>query len=276
MARHADGSSRLRIPALLGLGLAIAVGVYLRAGGPAHPTATDIPATPVAYTYRVVRTYPHDPDAFTQGLIFRDGALFESTGLQGQSRLRKVTLETGRVVQEARVADAHFAEGLTDWHDQLIQLTWQSHLGFVYDLSTFSQRRTFAYPWEGWGLTHDDSRLILSDGSDTLRFLDPATLHETGHVAVTDNGRPLANLNELEFVKGAIYANVWQTNRIAIISPGNGHVTGWIDLEGLRPNGSDLRRIDVLNGIAYDAAGDRLFVTGKWWPTLFEITIGPR
>lgn len=275
MARRAARSSRLRIPAILGLGLVVAVGVYLRAGGPPRPPANGVPAGTVHYTYRIVRTYPHDPDAFTQGLIFRDGYLFESTGLNGQSRLRKVRLDTGQVVQETRLADEHFAEGLTDWRDQLVQLTWQSHVGFVYDLSTFKQRRIFAYPWDGWGLTHDDTRLILSDGSDTLRFLDPTTLQENGHVAVRDGATPVFNLNELELVKGAIYANVWQTDRIAIIAPADGRVTGWIDLRGLRPTSDGQRQIDVLNGIAYDAAGDRLFVTGKWWPTLFEIRIGP-
>ncbi|MEO8483233.1 MAG: glutaminyl-peptide cyclotransferase [Acidobacteriota bacterium] len=275
MPRTAVRSSRLRIPALLGLGLAVAVAVYLRAGSPPRSITNSAPPAAVHYTYRVVRTYPHDPGAFTQGLIFRDGYLFESTGLNGQSRLRKVRLETGQVVQEARVADEHFAEGLTAWHDQLIQLTWQSHLGFVYDLPTFSPRRTFAYPWDGWGLTQDGSRLIFSDGSDALRFLDPVTFQENGHVRVTDNGQPVDRLNELEFIKGSIYANVWQTDRIAIIAPGDGHVTGWIDLAGLRPTSDGQGPIDVLNGIAYDATGDRLFVTGKLWPALFEITIGP-
>lgn len=278
MARRQARSSRLRIPAILGLGLAVAVGAYLAArsqpDGAAAPVAPG-PAGPVQYTYRVVRSYPHDPTAFTQGLIFKDGYLFESTGLHGQSRLRKVRLETGEVVQEVRVADQYFAEGLTDWHDQLIQLTWQSHVGFVYDLSTFRQQRTFAYSWDGWGLTQDGTRLIVSDGSNTLRFLDPAALHESGRIVVTDNGSPVENLNELEFVKGQIYANVWQTDRIAIVAPADGRVTGWIDLAGLQPAADGQRPIDVLNGIAYDPAGDRLFVTGKWWPSLFEITIGP-
>jgi glutamine cyclotransferase len=275
MARSPARSSRLRIPAILGVGLAVAVGVYLRAGSPPRSSAGSVLSGPVHYTYHVVRSYPHDPEAFTQGLVFRDGFLFESTGLNGRSRLRRVRLDTGQVAQETRVADQYFAEGLTDWRDQLIQLTWKSHVGFVYDLPTFSQRRTFAYRWDGWGLTHDDTRLILSDGSDTLRFLDPETFRESGHVSVTDGGSPVVNLNELEFVKGAIYANVWQTDRIAIIAPADGHVTGWIDLSGLRPVGDGQRQIDVLNGIAYDAAGDRLFVTGKWWPTLFEITLAP-
>jgi len=276
MAKRRPRPLPLRLPVLLvGLALMAAVGVYTRAGGPPRPVPAPAPSDPVRYAYHVVRSYPHDPDAFTQGLIFRDGYLFESTGLNGQSRLRKVRLETGEVVQETRVAAEHFAEGLTDWHDNLVQLTWQSHVGFVYDLSTFGLRRSFAYPGEGWGLTHDATRLVLSDGSDTLRFLDPATLRENGHISVTDNGRPLDRLNELEFIKGSIYANVWQTDRIVIIAPSDGHVTGWIDLEGLRPPNDGRRQIDVLNGMAYDAAGDRLFVTGKLWPALFEITIGP-
>jgi len=276
MAKRRPRPLPLRLPVLLvGLALMAAVGVYTRAGGPPRPVPAPAPSDPVRYAYHVVRSYPHDPDAFTQGLIFRDGYLFESTGLNGQSRLRKVRLETGEVVQETRVAAEHFAEGLTDWHDNLVQLTWQSHVGFVYDLSTFGLRRSFAYPGEGWGLTHDATRLVLSDGSDTLRFLDPATLRENGHISVTDNGRPLDRLNELEFIKGSIYANVWQTDRIVIIAPSDGHVSGWIDLEGLRPPNDGRRQIDVLNGMAYDAAGDRLFVTGKLWPALFEITIGP-
>jgi glutamine cyclotransferase len=260
---------------MLALGLAVVVAGYLWAGSRTPAPLSAIGTGAVQFSYRVVRSYPHDPDAFTQGLIFRDGYLFESTGLNGQSRLRRVRLETGEIVQEVRVADEHFAEGLTDWRDELVQLTWQSHLGFIYDLSTFQQRRTFAYAGEGWGLTHDATRLILSDGTATLRFLDPATLHESGRLLVTDAGAPVSNLNELEFVKGAIFANVWQTDRIAMIAPIDGHVTGWIDLRGLRPAGGGDHPIDVLNGIAYDAAGDRLFVTGKWWPRLFEIAIGP-
>jgi glutamine cyclotransferase len=249
-------------------------GVLLRSGG-ASPASDDQFPDPIQHGYRIVHSYPHDPDAFTQGLIFRDGALFESTGLNGKSRLRKVRLETGEVLREAPVAAEHFAEGLTDWGNELFQLTWQSHVGFVYELAAFKPRRTVTYPWEGWGLTPDNRRLMLSDGSATIRFLDPATFTEDGHIVATDRGRPVDRLNELEFVKGAIYANVWQTNRIAIIAPADGHVTGWIDLTGLRPQGDGRHPIDVLNGIAYDAAADRLFVTGKWWPTLFEISIGP-
>jgi glutamine cyclotransferase len=178
-------------------------------------------------------------------------------------------------VQQVRVADQYFAEGLTDWRDELVQLTWQSHVGFVYGLQAFDRRRAFSYAGEGWGLTQDGVRLIMSDGTPVLRFLDPASLAEIGRQPITENGTPVELLNELEFVKGRIYANIYQTDDIVIIDPGTGRVTGRIDLGGLTPTNTD-RPIDVLNGIAYDAAGDRLFVTGKWWPTLFEIQIVPR
>ena len=262
------------VATLVGASVAAMFMAFLAAGGRQSGRSV-ADAAPTQYTASVVREYPHDPDAFTQGLLYRDGYLFESTGLHGESTLRKVRLETGEVIERVRIADQYFAEGLTDWHDSLIQLTWQSHLGFVYDLSTFSQRRTFAYSTEGWGLAQDGRRLILSDGSATLRFLEPDTMREIGFVDVAAGGSPVVNLNELESVKGSIFANVWQTSRIAIIAPESGHVTGWIDLQGLRPGPAGRHPVDVLNGIAYDAAGDRLFVTGKFWPTLFEIRITP-
>ena len=224
--------------------------------------------------YDVVRSYPHDPDAFTQGLIFRDGHLFESTGLNGRSSLRKVRLETGEVIQNKRIDTRYFAEGLTDWGSRLVQLTYTTNVAFVYDLSTFALQDTFTYPGEGWGLTHDARRLIMSDGSSSLRFLDPETHRELGRLPVTADGRPLANLNELELVKGQVYANIWLTNRIALIDLTSGRVTGWLDLTGLLPAGSAGH--DVLNGIAWDAARDRLFVTGKLWPRLFEIKLRAR
>ncbi len=224
--------------------------------------------------YDVVRSYPHDPDAFTQGLIYRDGFLFESTGLNGRSSLRKVRLETGEVVQRLRVDTRYFAEGLTDWGNRLLQLTYTTNVAFVYDLSSFAIVDTFTYPGEGWGLTHDDRRLIMSDGSASLRFLDPASHRETGRVTVTADGRPVERLNELELVKGQVYANIWLTNRIAIIDPASGAVTAWLDLTGLLPAGSAGH--DVLNGIAWDAGRDRLFVTGKIGPGLFEIRIRGR
>lgn len=227
------------------------------------------------YSYRVVRTYPHDPNAFTQGLIYLNGFLYEGTGLNGRSTLRKVKLETGQVLQEKRIEEQYFGEGITDWGGELVQLTWQTGVGFVWDRGTFTLKKKFSYAGEGWGLTHDATRLILSDGSPVLRFLDPVTLAEKGRLVVLDGRRPVANLNELEMVKGEIWANIWQTERIARISPQTGQVLGWIDMRGLlRPE--EMRDIDVLNGIAYDAKGDRLFVTGKLWPKLFEVKItGP-
>lgn len=230
-------------------------------------------ATPV-YGYRVVHVYPHDTSAYTEGLFYKDGYLYESTGEAGESTVRKVELETGKVLQRHDVPDAYFGEGIVDWNHELIQLTWKSELGFVYDLASFRQQRTFRYPGEGWALTRDSKHLYMSDGSPVLRVLDPDTLTATGSIMVTDNGEPVTNLNELEWVRGEIYANVWMTNRIARIDPATGHVTGWIDLSGLL----DVSRLpdpgnDVLNGIAYDEQHDRLFVTGKRWPKLFEITL---
>lgn len=229
-------------------------------------------STPVD-TYRVVKTYPHDPGAYTQGLVYRDGFLFESTGLNGRSSLRKVRLETGEVVQQRRVDQAHFAEGLADWNDQLVQLTWQSNVAFVYELASFAPRKTYDYSGEGWGLTHDGKRFILSDGTNQLRFLDPETFREIGRVSVMDGQTPVRDLNELEFIRGEIYANVWHTDRIARISPETGRVVRWIDLRGLMSGGYKLDAEAVLNGIAFDAARNRLFVTGKLWPRLFEIEV---
>ena len=224
--------------------------------------------------YDIVRSYPHDPEAFTQGLIFRDGYLFESTGLNGRSSLRKVRLETGEVVQHKRIDTRYFAEGLTEWGGRLIQLTYTTNVAFVYDLSTFALQDTFTYGGEGWGLTHDGRRLIMSDGSSNLRLLDPQSRRELGRLAVTADGRPVQQLNELELVKGQVYANIWLTNRIALIDLASGRVTAWLDLTGLLPAGSAGH--DVLNGIAWDAARDRLFVTGKLWPRLFEIRLRAR
>jgi glutamine cyclotransferase len=228
-----------------------------------------------ADSYRVVNTYPHDPTAFTQGLIFLDGHLYESTGESGHSSLRMVDLESGRILQNAPLKDKYFAEGLTNWGSTLIQLTWLSHIGFVYDRFSFRLLRTFSYDYEGWGLTQDGQNLIESDGSTTLRFLDPRTFREVRHVEVTDGGKPVEELNELEFIHGEIYANVWHTDRIARISPATGHVLGWIDLTGLLPPDRHPGPEGVLNGIAYDAQHDRLFVTGKLWPMLFEIKVIP-
>jgi glutamine cyclotransferase len=227
-------------------------------------------------TFRVVNSYPHDPAAYTQGLIYRDGFLFESTGLNGQSTLRKVRLETGEVVQQRRLDAAYFAEGLAERNGQLVQLTWRSNIAFVYDLASVTLRRTVRYTGEGWGLTEDENGFILSDGTDQLRFLDPDTFREVRRLAVTDGGVPVRDLNELEYIRDEVYANVWHTDRIARISPQTGRVVGWIDLRGLMAAGSRLDQEAVLNGIAYDAATNRLFVTGKLWPRLFEIEVVPR
>ena len=227
--------------------------------------------------YQIVKTYPHDRSAFTQGLQYVDGVLYEGTGQNGRSGIRKVKLETGEILQQQPLDSKYFGEGITVWGDTIVQLTWQSEIGFVYDKATFKQIKTFTYTGEGWGLTHDGARLIMSDGAarGALRFFDPKTLKETGSLVVRDAGRPVDDLNELEFVKGEILANVWQTPRIARISLKTGQVTGWIDLTGLL-NPNEATGADVLNGIAYDAAGDRLFVTGKYWPKVFEIKIVPK
>ncbi|MEQ1579680.1 MAG: glutaminyl-peptide cyclotransferase [Steroidobacteraceae bacterium] len=226
--------------------------------------------------FEIINTYPHDPTAFTQGLVYIDGSLYESTGLNGQSSVRKVKLETGKVLQQQSVDPRHFAEGLTEWDGKLLQLTWQSGIGFIYDRATLRLKGTFNYSGEGWGLTHDGSRLILSDGSANLRFLNPDSFREIGRVVVRDHGTPVQDLNELEFIKGEVYANVWHTNKIARISPATGEVLGWIDLTGLIAQRLLPHSEAVLNGIAYDSAHDRLFVTGKLWPRLFEIRLGPK
>ena len=228
------------------------------------------------FGYKVVHVYPHDRQAFTQGLIYRDGVLFESTGLNGRSSLRKVRLETGEVLERRPVDAEYFAEGLTDWGDGLIQLTWKNGLAFVYAKEKFALRKTFTYTGEGWGLTHDGQRLVMSDGSAALRFLDPTTFKETSRLEVKDRGLPVDRLNELEWVKGEIFANIWQTDRLAIVSPKSGQVTGWVDLAGLLSPADIQGEIDVLNGIAYDDNKNRLFVTGKLWPKLFEIELVPR
>ena len=224
-------------------------------------------------SYRVVKAYPHDSQAFTQGLIYLDGHLYESTGLNGHSTLREVDLESGRVLKEIEVPQQYFAEGLTNWGSTLIQLTWKKNVAFVYDRATFRLLKTFHYPWEGWGLTQDGKHLIMSDGSEMIHFLDPDTFKQVRGIRVTDRGKPVQNLNELEYIHGEIYANVWMSNRIARISPSTGKVLSWIDLSGILPSVEVTGEGAVLNGIAYDAAHNRLFVTGKDWPRLFEIQV---
>jgi glutamine cyclotransferase len=219
------------------------------------------------YTYKVINTYPHDKEAFTQGLVFEHGFLYEGTGQYGASSLRKVQPETGEVVQIYRLPKSLFGEGITIYKNSVIQLTWQSHIGFVYDIKSFGLMREFRYATEGWGLTHDGKRLIMSDGTATLYFLDPETFTQIGTLQVRDANGSVKNINELEYIRGEIYANVWQENRIARISPKTGEVIGWIDLGGL------CKWSGVLNGIAYDVEGDRLFVTGKLWPYIYEIKL---
>lgn len=224
------------------------------------------------YGYQIVRVYPHDAKAFTQGLQYVDGVLYEGTGQVGQSSIRKVELATGKVLQSRDVPAPYFGEGITVWKNDLIELTWQTHVAFVYDRATFQPKKQFTYPGEGWGLTQDATSLIMSDGSDELRILDPVTFAERRRIKVTAVGAPLRNLNELEYVKGEIFANVWQTDYIARIAPDTGKVSAYIDLRGLLTP-AERAGTDVLNGIAYDAVHDRLFITGKWWPKLFEITL---
>lgn len=223
--------------------------------------------------YTIVKTYPHDPAAFTQGLLFRDGFLYESTGLNGQSSLRKVRLETGQVLQRRDVAPQYFAEGLALAGNRLLQLTWQSNVGFIYDVDSFAPLGTFSYTGEGWGLAADGSRVIMSDGTAQLRFLDPATFSVTGAITVRDAGEPLNNLNELEVIGDTVLANVWTTDRIVRIDLATGRVTGHLDLDRLRRQAAAGHEIDVLNGIAYDPRTRRLFVTGKLWPVLFELKV---
>ena len=227
-----------------------------------------------ARDYHIVHAYPHDPDAYTQGLVYVDGYLYESTGRNGKSSIRMVNLPTGRVLQHYDLAAEYFGEGLTSWGSNLIQLTWKSGKAFIYDRFSFGLKGTFRYEGEGWGLTHDEKQLILSDGTPILRFLDPHSFSETGRVSVTDErGQPLSNVNELEYIGGEIYANIWQTNQIVRISPRTGKVLGRIDLTGLMDKREVANPDAVLNGIAYDSEEKRLFVTGKLWPKLFEIRV---
>jgi len=252
---------------LLSLAL-LPIVLQVHAGAAGRP----LPGKPPRYGYRVIRSYPHDRQAFTQGLFFADGCLYEGTGLHGRSSLRKVDLSSGRVLKEARLDPSHFGEGITALGDRIVQVTWQSRVGFVYDRKSFSRVKLFTYPHEGWGITYDGKRLIMSDGTSILHLLDPKDFRETAALSVFDGQGPVAGLNELEYVRGAIYANLWPTDQIAVIDPGTGRVTARIELKGLL-DARDAAGTDVLNGIAYDAAGDRLFVTGKLWPKVFEIKI---
>jgi glutamine cyclotransferase len=223
----------------------------------------------------VVREYPHDAGSFCQGLVFDRGQLYEGTGQYGASSLRRVELETGRVLQQVSLGPQFFGEGIAIWDDTLIQLTWRERRAFVFDRETLAHRHTWQYTGEGWGLTHDGKHLILSDGSSVLRFLDPGSFKEVRRLGVRDGRRPVRELNELEYVQGEIWANLWHTDRIARISPVDGRVVAWVDLSSLWPASQRPSREHVLNGIAADPATGRLFVTGKNWPRLYEIRLVP-
>ncbi len=228
------------------------------------------------FGYEIVKTYPHDPNAFTQGLLIRDGFLYEGTGIKGRSSLRKVDIETGKVLEEHKLPGIYFGEGIATDGKRIVQLTWRSHKGFVYDIKTFKLLKEFNYPTEGWGITYDGRNFIMSDGSAMLYFLDPRSFKEIGRLEVHDRRGPVERLNELEYVKGEIFANVWGEERAARIDPATGRVTGWIDLGGLLSAADKKKPADVLNGIAYDDETGKFYVTGKLWPKLFEIKIVPR
>lgn len=261
-----------------GLLLGVLVAGCSRQAGRAEPSVAPAPkAGPVAhYTYEVIQAWPHDPKAFTQGLLFRNDTLLESTGLNGESSLREVEWRTGRILKRIEIPRTYFAEGLAVIGAKAYQLTWQNHQGFIYDADTFQRLGEFAYDGEGWGLTTDGTLLILSDGTNRIRFLDPATFKIVRTIDVTADGQPVSQLNELELVRGEIFANVWQTDRVVRIDPANGRVLGEIDFSGLLSGADRLPTANVLNGIAYDAPNDRLIVTGKLWPKIFEVRIKPK
>ena len=231
--------------------------------------------SPDFYTYQIVDTFPHDEDAFTQGLVFENGFFYESTGRFGSSSVRKVDPPTGDIVKISELPERFFGEGLTVVDDQIIQLTWKSKVGFVYDKESFKLEKEFSYQTEGWGITYDGSRLIMSDGTEKLYFMDVKTFEPTGQIKVADRGAPVTRLNELEFINGEIFANVWGSDSIVRINPETGKVVGWISLQGLLDKESLEGPVDVLNGIAYDEKNDRLFVTGKLWPKVFQIKLVP-
>ncbi len=224
-------------------------------------------------SYKVINAYPHDPGAFTEGLEFHDGFLWESTGLNGSSFVRTVDLATGKILENHPLSTLYFGEGITFFGDRLFQLTYQSGIGFVYDPKTFKQLDSFHYSGEGWALTHDSKRLIMSDGSSALRWIDPAGFREQSRMVVRDGARPVTNLNELELIEGEIWANIWMQEIVARIDPRSGQVNSWVDLKGLRAQAGCGNGCDVLNGIAYDAPRKRIFVTGKFWPKLFQIEV---
>jgi len=268
---------------------AVATATVALAPTPTRPAPTSQPTSPLAaisplatpkgatprYTYEVVKVFPHDSSAFTQGLLFNEGILYESTGLNGSSSIRRVDLESGKVLALVPLPETFFGEGIAIVDQKLYQLTWQEQTGFIYDKETFDLQQQFSYPTQGWGITFDGKQLIMSDGTPRLYFWDPATIAQIGAIDVYDERGPVAALNELEYINGEIFANIWQTDQIARIDPTTGIVTGWIDLTGLLPPEDRTPTTDVLNGIAYLPEGNRLFVTGKRWPKLFEIRLLP-
>lgn len=240
-------------------------------------SSTPSPASPVVYDYTIVNIFPHDRNAFTQGLVYLDGVLYEGTGLYGRSSLRRVELESGQVLQQHDLDEMYFGEGIAVIDDKIFQLTWQNGVGFIYDRESFEELGQFSYTTEGWGLAYDGEHLIMSDGTPTLYFLDPGTMQETRRISVTVEGEALPRLNELEYVDGKILANVWQTDFFVRIDPTTGIVDGVYDFTGLLTQAPPFEgAYDVLNGIAYDEANDRLFITGKLWPYLFEVKTTPR
>lgn len=258
---------------LLSISLTSAVWITVSAGLSENAAAeADADALPLHH-YEVVNSWPHDPAAYTQGLVFDNGLLYESTGKQGFSSLRMVDLRTGKVEKKIDLPHRYFAEGITVLGQRIFQLTWLDQKGFIYDQATFRLTGEFRYEGEGWGLTDDGRSLIMSDGTNALRFLDPETFQIERTLRVYEKGRPVVNLNELEYIKGEIYANIWHSDKVVRIDPESGKVKGWIDLTGLLPTGSRRSGEAVLNGIAYDEVGDRIFVTGKLWPKLFEVRI---
>jgi glutamine cyclotransferase len=232
-------------------------------------------AAPI-YSYKVVAKYPHSTKNYTEGFFFLDGKFYEGTGIEGQSAIMAVDPKTGKTLQRRDLPPQYFGEGIIDWGPNIYEWTWKSHVCFVYDRNSFRPIKQFTYAGEGWGMTRTSAELITSDGSATLRFRDPGTFQETRHIVVKEGDITVDRLNELEFIKGEIYANIWHSNMIARISPRDGHVIAWIDLTGLLPSEQQINAESVLNGIAYDSEHDRIFVTGKQWPAIFEIKIVPR
>lgn len=269
----ASNSHQWKAVLLLGLSLLFAQCKSSNSAETPKPPPPPENAPAPKYGYQVVSIWAHDPYAFTQGLVFLEGKLLESTGEEGHSSLRRVDLETGRILKKVDIPPPYFAEGIAVLNGKIYQLTWQHELGFIYDAQTFERLDEFKYEGEGWGLTTDGKSLILSDGTDQIRFIDPASYKVTNIITVLDNKTPIDQLNELEWVNGEIYANVWHDEKIAVINPQSGRVTSWIDLTGLMPREELENEEAVLNGIAYDQASGRLFVTGKLWPRMFEIKV---